>query len=163
MHSQSAIFGCGWRTRMEAQKQTTVALVVMCRDVSAHVLDHRPGDQVMNFGTLLVLSAAAVALSAQPSLANPCSQDIDRAWVEVNAKIQARVAAGRSASQSTTALLYRQPTPSSIAAAEEALVDIWLPMETAVAALARAREADRANDGIACEGALAEVRRVIDR
>ena len=117
----------------------------------------------MNFHKLLVLSVAAVAFSAQPGLANPCSQDIDRAWVQVNAKIQARVGAGRSVPQSTIALLHRQPTPSSITAAEEPLVDVWLPLETAVAALARAREADRANDRIACEGALAEVQRVIGR
>jgi len=117
----------------------------------------------MNFRKLLVLSAAAVGCSAQPGLANPCSRDIDRAWVQVNAKIQARVGAGRSAPQSTIALLHRQPTPSSMTAAEEALVDVWLPMETAVAALARAREADRANNRIACEGALAEVQRVIGR
>jgi hypothetical protein len=52
---------------------------------------------------------------------------------------------------------------SSIAAAEETLVDVWLPMETAVAALSRAREADRDNDRIACEEALAEVQRVIGR
>jgi hypothetical protein len=32
MHSQSPVFGRGWCTRMEAQKQTTMALVVMCRD-----------------------------------------------------------------------------------------------------------------------------------
>jgi hypothetical protein len=47
--------------------------------------------------------------------------------------------------------------------AEETLVDVWLPVERAVAALAHAREADRANDRVACEGALAEVQRVIDR
>ena len=101
--------------------------------------------------------------STQPSLASFCSQDIDRAWVQVNAKIQARVAAGRSAPQGTIALLHHQPTPSSIAAAEETLVDIWLPIEAAVAALARARQADGINDRIACEGALADVQRVIGR
>ena len=44
----------------------------------------------------LILSAAVVTFSTQPSLASSCSQDIDRAWVQVNAKIKARVAAGRS-------------------------------------------------------------------
>ena len=112
---------------------------------------------------LLVLSAVAVALSSQPSRANSCSQHIDRAWAQVNAQIQARSAAGRSVPQSTIALLHRQPTQSSVAAAEKTLVDVWLPMETAVAALSRAREADRANDRIACEEALAEVQRVIGR
>jgi hypothetical protein len=109
----------------------------------------------------LILSAVVVTFSTHPSLASSCSQDIDRAWVQVNAKIQARVAAGRSAPQSAIALLHHQPTPSSIAGAEERLIDIWLPIETAVAALARAREADGINDRIACEGALADVQRVI--
>jgi hypothetical protein len=112
---------------------------------------------------LLALTVVAVASSTQPSRADSCSHDIDRAWVQVNAKIQARSAAGRSIPQSTIALLHRQPTRSSVAAAEEMLVDVWLPMETAVAALSRAREADRANDRIACEEALAEVQRVIGR
>jgi hypothetical protein len=112
---------------------------------------------------LLVLSVAAVALSTQLSRADSCSQDIDHAWVQVNAKIQARSAAGRTVPQSTIALLHRQPTRNSVAAAEEMLVDVWLPMETAVAALSRAREADRANDRTACAQALAEVQRVIGR
>ena len=84
----------------------------------------------------LILSAAVVTFSTQPSLASSCSQHIDRAWVQVNAKIQTRVAAGRSAPQGPIALLHHQPTPSSIAAAEETIAEIWLPIETAVAALA---------------------------
>jgi hypothetical protein len=115
----------------------------------------------MRYRELLVLIAVAVVLSSQPGRATSCSQNIDRAWAQVNATIQARSAAGRSVPQSTIALLYRQPTQSSVAAAEKALVDVWLPVETAVAALSRAREADRVNDRIACEMALAEVQRVI--
>ncbi len=111
----------------------------------------------------LILSAVVVTFSTHPSFASSCSQDIDRAWVQVNAKIQARVAAGRSAPQGAIALLHHQPTSSSIAAAEEGLVDVWLPIEMAVAALARAREADGINDRVACEGALADVQRVIRR
>lgn len=111
----------------------------------------------------LILGAAVVALSTHPSRANSCSQDIDRAWVQINAKIQARAGAGRSAPQGTLALLHHQPTPSSIAASEQTLVDVWLPIEMAMAALARAREADRTNDRIACEGALADVQRVMGR
>ena len=81
----------------------------------------------------------------------------------MNAKIHARSAFGRSVPQSTTALLHRQPTQSSVAAAEKTLVDVWLPMEMAVAALSHAREADRANDRIACQDALAEAQRAIGR
>jgi hypothetical protein len=117
----------------------------------------------MRYRELLVLSAVVVAFSPQPGRANSCSQDIDRAWSQVNAKIQARSAAGRSVPQSTIGLMHRQPTQSSVAAAERTLVDVWLPMEAAVAALSRAREADHANDRIGCEGALAEAHRVIGR
>jgi len=42
----------------------------------------------------LILSAVVVTFSTHPSLASSCSQGIDRAWVQVNTKIQARVAAG---------------------------------------------------------------------
>ena len=117
----------------------------------------------MNFHQLLVLGAAAIALSTSPSRASPCLYDIDRAWVDVGAKIQARIGAGRSAPQGTTALLHHQPTPSSIAAAEEQIRERWVSMEVAVTALARAREADRANDGSACEQAIAEAQRAIVR
>lgn len=117
----------------------------------------------MRYGELLILSAVAVALSSQPGRANSCSQDIDHAWAQVDAKIQARSAVGRSVPQSTIALLHRQPTQSSVAEAEKSLVDAWLPMERAVAALSRAREADRVNDRIACEEALAEVPRAFGR
>jgi hypothetical protein len=117
----------------------------------------------MKFYKLLFLSAAVFALSAETGRATPCSQDIDQAWAKVNSKIQARIAIGRSAAQGTIALLHHQPTPSSVATAEGALVDVWLPMEMAVAALARAREADRAKDKAACENALAEVQRAIGR
>jgi hypothetical protein len=115
----------------------------------------------MRYHEVLVLSALLAALSSEPGRANSCSQDIDRAWAQVNAKIQARSSAGRSVPQSTIGLLHRQPTQSSVPAAEKTLVDVWLPMETAVAALSRARKADYANDRIACEEALAEAHRVI--
>jgi len=117
----------------------------------------------MKVREILILSAAAVIFSAQPGRANVCSQNIDHAWVEVNTKIQARISAGRSLPQGTIALLHRQPTQRSIAAAEEMLVDVWAPIEIAVAALARAREADRGHDDRSCERALAEVQRVIGR
>jgi len=106
-------------------------------------------------GLLVVLGLAAVGLSANVSYAGSCMQDVDRAWGELGPKMQARIGAGRSAPQSVTALRHDQPTPNSIAAAEEKLGERWLPMEMAVMALARAREADRLNDKDACEQALA--------
>jgi len=121
------------------------------------------GNEAVSVRALLVLSAAALAFSTLPGRAGPCSQDIDRAWLALNAKIQARIGAGRSGPQSTTALLHRQPTPASIAAAEELAGDGWAPMEATVAALARAREADHAKDKATCEQALAQAGRAILR
>jgi hypothetical protein len=94
----------------------------------------------MRYREVLVLSAVLAALSTQPGRANSCSQDIDRAWAQVTAKIQARSAAGRSVPRSTIGRL-------------KTLVDVRLPMETALAALSRARKADHANDRTACEDA----------
>jgi hypothetical protein len=42
----------------------------------------------------------------------------------IDAKLEAQAAAGRSASESTSATMHRQPTPGSIAAAEAELGDI---------------------------------------
>src|SRR5712691_8808029 len=98
-------------------------------------------NKVMSIRKLLILSLAAVGLSVKPGFAGPCMRDIDRAWVEIGPKVQARIGAGRSAPQSVAAALHRQPTPNSVAAAEETLGERWLPMEIAIMALARAREA----------------------
>jgi low affinity Fe/Cu permease len=111
---------------------------------------------------ILVLSAAALALSTLPGRAGPCAQEIDRAWAQVDAKIQARIAAGRSAPQNVIGLLHHQPTLSSIAAAQKTLGQGWTPVEVAVAALARAREADQAGDRSACDQTLAQVQQAIE-
>jgi hypothetical protein len=110
----------------------------------------------------IVLGAAAMAISTAPALAGPCAQAIDRAQIRVDANIAATAKAGKSAPESRAARLHHQPTPASIAAAESKLNE-GSGGEAALAALARAREADRANDAPACNRALAEVRRAIGR
>jgi hypothetical protein len=112
---------------------------------------------------ILVLCVAAITASTSPGNAGPCAREIDREWVEVGAKIQARIGAGRSYIQGTVGLLHRQPTPSSVAAAEGKVGDIWVPLETAVIALARAREADHANDAGTCKEALIAAQRAFVR
>jgi hypothetical protein len=108
---------------------------------------------------ILVLSVAATTFSASPGNAGPCAREIDHEWTEVGAKIQARIGAGRSNIQGIVGLLHHQPTLSSIAAAEAKVEDRWVPLEAAVMALARAREADRANDGRTCKEALVAAQR----
>jgi hypothetical protein len=113
---------------------------------------------------MLVVGAASFAASMSACGAGPCSHEIDRAQAQVDARLEARAAAGPVARESTAALEHRQPTPGSIAAAESRLGEMSAQaVEALAAAMARAREADRAGDRNACEQALADVRRVIGR
>jgi hypothetical protein len=114
----------------------------------------------MRIHRLCVLVTAAIALSIVPSLAGPCSSEIDRLQPGVDALIAAAGVAGPAGRQSTAAMTHRQPTPSSIAAAE-ARVKEGARADRARAAMARARAADRAGDTSACQRALADVQHEI--
>jgi hypothetical protein len=108
----------------------------------------------------ILACAAVLTLLALPCVAGPCLQEIDRMQIEVDARIEAIAGAGPAARESTAATLHHQPTPGSLAATEEKLGE-GAQMTEAVAALARARAADRADDKAACEKALADVRRAL--
>jgi hypothetical protein len=75
----------------------------------------------MNIHHTGVLAVIALSLSIVTSDAGPCSLEIDRIQDRVDAMIAATAAAGPSARESTAAMMHRQPTPNSIAAAEEGL------------------------------------------
>jgi len=108
---------------------------------------------------LLVPTVAALALSATASAAGPCTQRIAQVQAQIDAKLAANAATGPAAPESPGALLSRQPTPGSIAAAESKLGELSQEVTAAIAAgMARAREADLAGNQSACEEALAEVR-----
>jgi hypothetical protein len=110
----------------------------------------------------LLACAMALAASMPASYAGPCSQQIDAVQAAIDAKLEATAASKPSARETTAATLHRQPTPGSIAAAEARLGD--LPpqkVEAVAAAMAQAREADRAGDQSGCEQALADVRRAL--
>jgi hypothetical protein len=111
---------------------------------------------------LMILDAAALAASMSVSYAGPCSSEIDRVQARIDARLEARAAGGPQARESTSAMMHHQPTPGSIAAAEEGLGDLS-PEKTEAAeqAMARARAADGAGDASACEQALADVQRAI--
>jgi hypothetical protein len=104
----------------------------------------------------LLLCAAALTVSVSASYAGPCSQEIDRLRAEIDAKLGALAAAGPSAPESTAATMHRQPTPRSIAAAENMSPQ---KMEAVTTAMVRARAADDAGDQRACEQVLADVKR----
>lgn len=116
----------------------------------------------MTIPRLMVINAAALATSASVSYAGPCSSAIDRMQASIDARLESRAGAGPHARESTSATMHRQPTPGSIAAAEEGLGDVSPQQaEAAKQAMARARAADSAGDKSACEQALAEVQRTI--
>lgn len=114
----------------------------------------------MTIKSIVAVGAAALTLLALPCVAGPCSQEIDRLQIEVDARIEAIAAAGPPARESEAATLHHQPTPGSIATAEERL-GAGPEMVDAITALKRARESDSAGDKHACEQALAEARRAI--
>jgi mRNA-degrading endonuclease toxin of MazEF toxin-antitoxin module len=117
----------------------------------------------MKIATVLALSAVALAASLSATLAGPCSAEIDAVMVQIDTALNARAAAGPGApEQSTVAGRHVQPTPKSMAAAEEKTGGISPEtMEQVQDAMARARAADGAGDNVACKEALAEVQRMI--
>jgi hypothetical protein len=114
----------------------------------------------MSIQRRLALSALALSTSMPASYAGPCTQEIDRMQARVDAMIDTAVGAGSMARESTAATMHRQPTPGSIAGAEEKL-DKGKRAERALAAMTQARTADAANDKSACQRALEDVERAI--
>jgi hypothetical protein len=106
-----------------------------------------------------VIGALALALSVCAGHAGPCLQEIDRLQPRVDAKLEAMARTGPTAPESLAAQLHRQPTPGSIAAAENKLGEV--SASDLAAAMARAREADDGGNQSACEQALAELQRLL--
>ncbi len=108
----------------------------------------------------LVLGTVTLIAWGTTGQAGPCTTQIDQMQAQVNAKVDAIAGKGRSAPESTDARLHREPTPGSIARAEERLGE-GASVEEALSALGRAREADRLGNVNGCEQALAEAQRAI--
>ena len=110
---------------------------------------------------LLVFGAMALIASVSASYAGPCTSDIGEMQARIDAKLRAKAAAGPTGRQAG-ASTHVQPTPRSIAPAEEKLGEVSAEAVTAVReAMLRAHAADSAGDKNACEQALAEVQRAI--
>ena len=110
---------------------------------------------------LLVFGALALIASLSASYAGPCTDDIDKMQARIDAKLQAKEAAGPTGRQ-VGASTHVQPTPRSIGAAEAKLGEVSAGTVAAVRqAMLRARAADSTGDKNGCERALAEVQRAI--
>jgi hypothetical protein len=109
------------------------------------------------------LSAVGLAASISASMAGPCSAEIDAIMARINAALEARAGAGAGAKeQSTVGGRHIQPTPRSIATAEEKLGEISADtIELVNQAMMRARAADSAGDNAACKKQLEVARRAI--
>ena len=113
---------------------------------------------------LTTLATALLATTLVPVLAHagPCAADIDRVQAQADAQIDATAGHGRTGTESTAATDHREPTPESIARAEQRL-DGATAGQTALAALAQARQADAVGDMSACEKALDAARSALGR
>lgn len=109
-------------------------------------------------------SAIAFLVLVSASHAGPCADDIAGTQARVDAVLAAKAAAGPSAVESTRARMSRQPTPRSLARAEERLRELSPQAFAAITqGMADARAADAAGNKRACAQALAGVRRALKR
>jgi hypothetical protein len=119
--------------------------------------------------TMIVRHATAVAgmaliLDATPAYAGPCTDRIYQTDLTVAKLLDAAAAQGRTAPQSAFATMHRQPTPGSIASAEQQAGDLSsADVQAITEAMDVARRADDQGDRAGCEKALSQVDRVLNR
>ena len=118
----------------------------------------------MRAGFAAALFAAASALSAGGANAGPCAGDITKAEVEIGKRLEQLAAQGKPGSETTFATTHHQPTPATVAGAEEKVGDISEAQVNAVRQwMAEARKDDAAGDLDNCEKALAQARSLLAR
>jgi hypothetical protein len=116
----------------------------------------------MIISRLGLFGAMTFLLSVSAGNAGPCTDAIDAMQARIDSALEAKAYAGPTGKQGVPAGMSVQPTPRSIAAAEEKLGDVSAQTVAAVGeGMARARGADAAGNASACEKALADVERVI--
>ncbi len=109
-----------------------------------------------------ILGAAIFMLVCVPALAGPCANDIYQADEAIGKKLDEAAAKGKGGAQSTFATTHHQPTPETIAGAEEQVGDISESVVKELRAFMQAaRMADAAGDKAGCEKALAEAKSII--
>ena len=109
-----------------------------------------------------LLAYAALACAVCPALAGPCAEDLYKADLDIGKRLDEIAANGKSGAESTFATEHHQPTPATVAGAEERLGDISEAQVTAVRKyMAYARQADGSGDKDACEKALSEARNIL--
>ncbi|HEY2533506.1 MAG TPA: hypothetical protein VGJ20_37180 [Xanthobacteraceae bacterium] len=111
----------------------------------------------------LTLALAALWAPAS-SYAGPCSHEIDAMQARIDARLESQAATGPTAKEGAAAGMGVQPTPRSIAGAEEKLGEVSPQRIDAIGrAMTLARAADGAGDKSGCQQALADVQREMGR
>ena len=104
----------------------------------------------------------AFILGAAAAHAGPCTDRIYQANLDVAKLLDSAAAQGRPAPQSAFATMHRQPTPGSIASAEQDAGDLTSEEVQAITeAMDEARRADDEGDRDGCEKALSDVDRML--
>jgi hypothetical protein len=112
----------------------------------------------MRIRYLPVIGAATLGFPVLPGHTGPCSHEIERMQVQLDTRIAAIVDTARFADEARAA--FGLPARTELSAAEGARGNAtWIG--EAVAAMARARDADGTGDVVACQQSLEEVRRII--
>ena len=109
--------------------------------------------------------AAVLAASLSASYAGVCSDEIDALQARIDAKVEATTAAGPPPTAGgVEGPNSVQPTPRSTAGAQEKMGELQPEIVQSVQqSMAGARTADTNGDKVACERALAEVRRTLGK
>jgi hypothetical protein len=104
----------------------------------------------------------ALILGAAAAHAGPCTDRIYQINLDVAKLLNSAAAQGRPARQSAFATMHRQPTPGSIATAEQQAGTLSDDEVQAITeAMDEARRADEAGDQDGCEKALSDVDRLL--
>ena len=108
------------------------------------------------------MAATALAVFASPSYAGPCTDRIYQSDLAVEKLLDAAIANGAPAPQSSFATMHRQPTPGTVASAEQKTGALSsAQVEAITEKLDAARDADNKGDGATCEKALNEADRML--
>jgi type II secretory pathway component HofQ len=120
------------------------------------------GDMIIR--NAIAPAATAFALIVAPAGAGPCTDRIYQADLAVEKLLDAAAANGAPAPQSSFATMHRQPTPGTVASAEEKAGNLSPAQVQAITEdLDAARDADDKGDSAACEKALNEAERMLQR
>lgn len=116
--------------------------------------------QNMRYGLISGVSVLLLAGLTASADAASCAVQIDQVQTQLDAALARHAKSAPYAPESKSATLSHQPTPGSIARAEDK-IGAWSGGDMAVAALKRAREAEVAGKSAECFKALGEAKNAI--